>query len=363
MTESYSITKSQKQALAIATVFALLFGAYFLRQYITLFIFSGILAFVFNPFYQKRLKKSGQPGTAAAQTLIVTFLAIVIPLILVLSLTGLQINSTVREFNAKSGGVDITGLAQQAIEKSNELISKTPSDFRVTPQWISDTGANLAGKAGSFIQQNGATYVGSLFSFFTTSILFIFVFLSLLKNQTYLRSTIRDINPMGPEISDIYTKKVSAMTKAMVRGQFVIAIAQGFIGALTIYIGGVHEAFFFFFMLLTVLSIIPLGGGVVAIPIGIIMMLSGNLIGGAFVILGHIFIVTNVDNLLRPKLAPEEARLDSALIILSVFAGISLIGFLGIIVGPVLMIIIVTTIKVYLEVYKKPTAKKLAPSK
>ena len=116
-------------------------------------------------------------------------------------------------------------------------------------------------------------------------------------------------------------------------------------------------------MLLTVLSIIPLGGGVVAIPIGIIMMLSGNLIGGAFVILGHIFIVTNVDNLLRPKLAPEEARLDSALIILSVFAGISLIGFLGIIVGPVLMIIIVTTIKVYLEVYKKPTAKKLAPSK
>lgn len=357
MSQSYSITKSQKQALAIATAFALLFGAYFLREYVTLFIFAGILAFIFNPFYQIRLKKSGKPGRAAAQTLIVTFFAIVIPMMLVLSLTGLQINNTVRQLNSKSGGVDITGLSQQAIDKSNQVLEKTPSDFRITPEWVSDTGASLASKAGSFVQKNATTYAGSLFGFFTTAILFIFVFLSLLKNQNYLKSMVRDINPMGPQISDIYSEKVRAMTKAMVRGQFVIAIAQGFVGALTIYIGGVHEAFFFFFMLLTVLSIIPLGGGVVAIPIGAIMMLSGNIIGGAFVILGHIFITTNIDNILRPRLVPKEARLDSALTILSVFAGISLIGFLGIIVGPVLMIIIVTTIKVYLEVYKKPTAK------
>jgi hypothetical protein len=35
-----------------------------------------------------------------------------------------------------------------------------------------------------------------------------------------------------------------------------------------------------------------------------------------------------------------------------VFAGITMFGFLGIIIGPVLMIVIVTTISVYLAVYK-----------
>jgi hypothetical protein len=38
--------------------------------------------------------------------------------------------------------------------------------------------------------------------------------------------------------------------------------------------------------------------------------------------------------------------------LLSVFSGIAMFGFFGIIVGPVVMILIVTTISVYLAVYK-----------
>jgi hypothetical protein len=38
--------------------------------------------------------------------------------------------------------------------------------------------------------------------------------------------------------------------------------------------------------------------------------------------------------------------------LLSVFSGIAMFGFFGIVLGPVLMIMIVTTISVYLEVYK-----------
>ncbi len=62
--------------------------------------------------------------------------------------------------------------------------------------------------------------------------------------------------------------------------------------------------------------------------------------------------MTNIDNVLRPILVPKEARLDSALMLLSVFAGITMFGFLGIVIGPVLMIVIVTTISVYLWVYQ-----------
>jgi hypothetical protein len=38
--------------------------------------------------------------------------------------------------------------------------------------------------------------------------------------------------------------------------------------------------------------------------------------------------------------------------LLAVFAGITMFGFWGIIIGPVLMIVIVTTVSVYLLVYK-----------
>ena len=81
-------------------------------------------------------------------------------------------------------------------------------------------------------------------------------------------------------------------------------------------------------------------------------MFFGNIIGGAFVALFHVLVVTNIDNVLRPVLVPRAARLDPALMLLAVFSGIALWGFWGIVIGPVLMIIIVTTISVYLWVYK-----------
>jgi Ca2+/Na+ antiporter len=80
--------------------------------------------------------------------------------------------------------------------------------------------------------------------------------------------------------------------------------------------------------------------------------LFGNVFGGIFVIAFHLVVVTNIDNVLRPILVPREARLDSALMLLAVFAGIAMFGFWGIVIGPVLMIVVVTTISVYLAVYK-----------
>jgi predicted PurR-regulated permease PerM len=70
------------------------------------------------------------------------------------------------------------------------------------------------------------------------------------------------------------------------------------------------------------------------------------------VILFHVIVVTNIDNFLRPILVPKQARLDAALMLLAVFAGIAMFGAWGIVIGPVLMIVIVTTISVYLAVYK-----------
>ena len=146
--------------------------------------------------------------------------------------------------------------------------------------------------------------------------------------------------------------KMGAMVKGTVMGQFVIAVCQGVAGAASIYIAGFHQGFFLFAVLLSALSVIPLGGGVVTIPFGIGMILFGNVFGGVFVIVFHLVVVTNIDNFLRPVLVPKAARLDSALMLLAVFAGIAMFGAWGIVIGPVLMIVIVTTISVYLAVYK-----------
>jgi predicted PurR-regulated permease PerM len=358
MNRHFSVTPSEKRALAVATLAAIIFGAYFLRHYFSLIIFAAIMAFLFNPFYKRRLKKNKNPGRAAATTFVFGALAILLPLMVILLLTVVQINHSINQISTTVQNLDVTTLSQHIINTINNFLARTPVHFRLSAEWIQATTIELVQKISSEFLRNLAAYAGSFFSFFTTAIIFIFVFLSLLKNQESITETFRSLNPLGEEISDLYLSSVSAMTKAMVRGQFIIALAQGFTDAALIYIGGLHTAFFFLLMILTTLSFIPLGGGIIAIPIGVAMILTGNAAGGLIVILGHLLIVTNIDNILRPKLVPSEAKLDSALMILSVFSGIALLGFLGIVVGPVIMIIIITTINVYREVYKNVSVEK-----
>ena len=142
------------------------------------------------------------------------------------------------------------------------------------------------------------------------------------------------------------------MVRGTVKGQFVIALCQGVAGAISIYIAGFHDGFFIFAILLTALSVIPLGGGIVTIPFGIGMVLFGNVFGGMFVIAVPHVRGDEHRQCAAPDPGAREARLDPALMLLAVFAGIAMFGFWGIVIGPVLMIVIVTTISVYLAVYK-----------
>lgn len=150
-----------------------------------------------------------------------------------------------------------------------------------------------------------------------------------------------------PEITQLFLNKIDLMIKAMFRGTVVIAIVQGLAMGLVLLIAGVP--FVLFLTLLSmVLSLVPLiGASLIAWPVGIILILSGQVWQGIFVIAAFLLIVANLDTVLRPYLVPKGAQLNPALIILSVFGGLSLMGIIGAIYGPVIMILLVTSIDVY----------------
>ena len=224
----------------------------------------------------------------------------------------------------------------------------------MTPELLQErmtTVAQHAGEYGAGLPAGRCGRAGGRGS--PAAVLFIYVFISLLSNRERVQTLIRKLNPLGEDVTDLYLEKMGAMVRGTVFGQFVIALAQGLAGAVSIYIAGFHEGFFIFAILLTVLSVIPLGGGIVSIPFGIGMILFGNVFGGIFVIAWHLVVVTNIDNVLRPILVPRAGppglRADAAR---GVRGHHACSASSGIIIGPVLMIVIVTTVSVYLAVYK-----------
>lgn len=345
-------TRTQKRALAVVTILAVLFGAYFLRHYFILIVIAAIVAYLFSPLYN-RCRQKLNSGLSATLTVIAALATVVIPLGLAIFLCGLQISHMVVHVVAWVERADLNTVGGQAIDFVNRLLERLPfPTTKVTPEGLRQSAVTVARTVGEWLLHLAQGAAGSAIGAITSAIVFLYVLISLLVNQQEVVTLIRRLNPLGEEVTDLYLRKMGAMVRGTVKGQFIIALVQGVLGAGSIYIGGFHSGFFIFCIFLTALSIIPLGSGIVTIPFGIGMMLFGNIPGGLFVVLFHIVGVTNIDNFLRPILVPREAKLDPALMLLAVFSGIAMFGFWGIVLGPVLMIIIVTTIAVYLAVYK-----------
>ena len=350
MLEEFTVT--QKRALAILTVVALFFGAYFLRRYLILIAVAAVIAYLFTPLYN-RLRARMNVGLSATLTLLASIAIVGIPLGGVIFLAVLQISQMVTGITRWVANNDLTALGQRLIASANRMLSEVPfMHINLTPEGVRAAIARVGQNVGEIALHFARDSVGSLATIVTSAIIFLYVFLALVVNGPKVVALFRDLNPLGQQVSDIYLAKIGAMVTATVRGQFIIAVCQGVAGAISIYIAGIHDGFFMFVIFLTALSFIPLGSGIVTIPLGIGMALFGNVFGGVFVVVFHLIVVTSIDNVLRPFLVPKSAHLSPALMLLSVFAGLGMFGFWGIVLGPVLMIIIVTTISVYLAVYK-----------
>jgi predicted PurR-regulated permease PerM len=345
-------TVTQKRALAVCTLVAIAFGAYFLRGYFILVVVAAVAAYLFTPLYNW-LNKRLSTGLSATITLLAVVASVIIPIGLLILLATVQISHMIRSVAVWMSHTDLSTLGERTLQFVNEMLARLPfAHITVTTETLQGRMTTVAQKAGEWGLHVLQSAAGSIVGAVTAAIIFLYVFISMLVNRDKLQLLVQRLNPLGEEVTDLYLGKIGAMVRGTVRGQFIIALCQGVAGAASIYIAGFHDGFFIFAILLTALSVIPLGGGIITIPFGIGMALFGNVPGGLFIVVFHLIVVTNIDNFLRPILVPREARLDPALMLLAVFSGIAMFGFWGIIIGPVVMIVIVTTISVYLAVYK-----------
>jgi predicted PurR-regulated permease PerM len=345
-------TLTQKRALAVFTMIALLFGAYFLRDFFVLIVVAAVGAYLFTPLFSRFNRRLGT-GLSATCTLLSALAMVVVPIGLLVVLAIVQISRMVDSVAGWVKTTDPSELGDKVLHAVNDLAARVPFlHITITSEMLRKAMVTGAQNAGQWLLHFLQGAAGGIAGAVTYAIIFVYVFMALLVHRDKVLTLIGQLNPLGDEVTDLYLKKTGAMVRGTVFGQFVIALCQGVAGAVSIYVAGFHHGFFIFAILLTALSIIPLGGGIVTIPFGIGMIFYGNIFGGTFVVLWHLLVVTNIDNFLRPILVPRDARLNSALMLLSVFAGIAMFGPWGIIIGPVLMILIVTTIDVYLAVYK-----------
>lgn len=129
---------------------------------------------------------------------------------------------------------------------------------------------------------------------------------------------------------------VGGTIKGVVYGILGTALAQGVLAAIGFLIAGVPGALLLG-LLTFFLSIVPMGPPLLWIPAAAWLYFQGQVGMAVFLALWGAFIVSSVDNVLKPYLISQGADMPFILVLLGVLGGLAAFGFLGVFLGPILL--------------------------
>ena len=98
-----------------------------------------------------------------------------------------------------------------------------------------------------------------------------------------------------------------------------------------------------------ILSVVPIGPPMVWGPVAIWLYAQGEIGLALFMVAWGVLVVASVDNFIKPLLIARGSSLPLSLVFLGVFGGVIAFGFMGLILGPVLLAVGLAMIKTWLS--------------
>lgn len=334
--------------IVVVTVLAF----FVVRPLLTPVVLAFLTALFFKPVYEYFLHSFRQRAKLASfVTVTVVIIAVVIPATLVIAATVNQIILFNNDLSG-SGSLDIRKL----VDVGNSTLDTVGIEYRLTVQNVQAELKTVAGGIGQFFVKQLPKIGSGAANFMTSAFIYVVVLFSLFPAQKKFLQFIERLSPMDDRIDQVYLTRIVEMSKSMVKGTFFIAFVQALVSAVFLVVAGVDYVLFWMIIMMFVGIIPMLGATVVVLPIAVFLLLSGNIWQGLFLIGTNILIVSNLDNYLRPKLVSKKLSLHPALVLIGVLGGLQVFGILGFIYGPVIMILLVTTVELYLKYFRTDSA-------
>jgi predicted PurR-regulated permease PerM len=328
-----------------------------IRPYFTALVLSLIAVIMLTPLYRyflERKRVRGHEKVAVSLTLLAFLGILVVPILLLILLVVNQLGAALTSFAT----IDL----DTALQNVAEALQALPLLGRLQLDAVSlaDGLQSLARSVGTAVTDLALRLGASLPGMLVQGMIFVIVVAALLPHYKSMVENLQRLSPLGYDVSELYSRKITAMISSLIKGVFLIAIIQGAAMGVFYWLAGLPYVFMLTIVSI-VLAMIPLVGiSWLVVGIAIISFLTGNYLQGLIVLGGFYGAVNWIDILLRPKLLSKEAYIPLALFLLSIFGGLAWAGVMGLFYGPVIMLLLVTTIQIYAEQYAKEDGVRLA---
>ncbi len=330
-----------KKITAAIILVGLLILSFFLIRPILLSVITGvILAFICAPLYtwtQKRIKSK------TISSLLICALLIIILVLPFIFLVPIFIDQSVKFYQAA-----------QNIDFTTPLKSIFPS--LVSPDNFAEELATALSAFTAKITNSLVDYLsGLLFNLPNLLIQFaviLFTFYFALKDKEQLFSYAKSLMPFSTEVEKKIVNSTKAITVSVIYGQVIVGVIQGVIAGAGFFIFKVPNALLLTFIA-ALAGIFPIIGTVIIwVPVSIYLLLTGNIFAAIGVAIFGL-ISSTVDNFLRPIIVARRSKIHPAILLVGMIGGLFMFGFLGFILGP----LIIAYLLIFLEIYRNKRTK------
>jgi predicted PurR-regulated permease PerM len=315
-----------------------------------------ILSQLFKGWYDKILSILKKPALASFVASLAVFLIIFAPLLLVAKLATSEIIETYSLID--SGDLKNSALALKV--KAMEMADSYPLPAGIASpiELVQNIDVNNLVKQIGGVTTLIAKYVfdGTRQLIFTLFIMF-FCLYYFFKDNKRLITKIINLSPLKNSHERTLLKNFVDISRATLRGSLVIAAVQGFLTTVLFMATGVPSAVLLG-VVATLFALIPMiGTAIVWMPVGVIMLIMGNIWQGVTILLFGAIVIGMIDNFLRPQLVGNSTSLHPLIIFLSTLGGISFFGLTGFLLGPVTAVLFLNLLDIYKVEFKEDLKK------
>jgi len=299
-------------------------------------VFWGtVLAILFIPLYRRLLRATNQkPNVAALLTLLCIVIMVIIPVAMI-SASLVQQAAGIYEL-MKSGHIDFGLYFRQIIGALPAWLVSLLERFDLTS--MASLQAKLTSVASQVSQvtaRYALNFASNTFDFLVSMTIMLYLLFFLLRDGHSLAGRIRTAVPLGRSYKQRLFNNFTTVIRATVKGNVLVAIAQGALGGLIFWILHV-QAPLLWAVVMAFLSLLPaVGAAIVWAPVAVYFLVTGAVWQGVVLIAFGVFVIGLVDNLLRPVLVGKDTKMPDYVVLLSTVGGMALFGLNGFVIGPV----------------------------
>jgi predicted PurR-regulated permease PerM len=304
--------------------------------FFTALLWAALAAVLFQPLFLKmKLLVRGKANLAAALSLLVIFFAVLLPALWVGSMVVREAVQLVAVLQRNP--IDLASGFDQIYNALPASVQATVDDSGWADLYSAQARLQeLLLESSGFIAQQAVAIGGGALSFILSFVIALYVLFFLLRDGQQMGQTILNTVPIERSIADRLADRFLRIVRATIKGTGVVGIVQGAVGGIMLALVGVPSAFLLG-VVMVILAIIPVvGTALVWAPAGIWLIATGQIWQGAFVLGFGFLVISNIDNVLRPILVGRDTGLPDWIILITTLGGISLVGFSGIVIGPLM---------------------------